>query len=142
MLLIDDILFSPVKGVMWIFRQIHELAEDELAGEADRIRESLTDLYMLLETGQITEDEFEQQEAVLLDRLDALDEEDDMLGDEPGDDEDDEYEDDEYEDDEYEEDDEDDDDEEDDDEEDDEDDDDEEDDDEEDDEDEPEGTTK
>ncbi|AUG98570.1 gas vesicle protein GvpG [Prodigiosinella confusarubida] len=138
MLLIDDILFSPVKGVMWIFRQIHELAEDELAGEADRIRESLTDLYMLLETGQITEDEFEQQEAVLLDRLDALDEEDDMLGDEPGDDEDDEYEedDDEEDDDEEDDDDEDDDDEDDDDEEDDDDDEDD------DDEDEPEGTTK
>ncbi|MCK9636532.1 MAG: gas vesicle protein GvpG [Methylobacter tundripaludum] len=66
---------------MWIFRQIHELAEEELAGEADRIRESLTELYMQLEAGQITEEEFEQQEAVLLDRLDALDEEDDMIGD-------------------------------------------------------------
>ncbi|MCK9395229.1 MAG: gas vesicle protein GvpG [Methylobacter sp.] len=81
MLLVDDILFSPVKGIMWIFRQIHELAEEELAGEADRIRESLTELYMQLEAGQITEEEFEQQEAVLLDRLDALDEEDDMIGD-------------------------------------------------------------
>jgi hypothetical protein len=81
MLLVDDILFSPVKGIMWIFRQIHELAEEELAGEADRIRESLTELYMQLETGEITEEEFEQQEAVLLDRLDALDEEDDMIGD-------------------------------------------------------------
>jgi len=36
---------------------------------------------MQLEAGQITEEEFEQQEAVLLDRLDALDEEDDMIGD-------------------------------------------------------------
>lgn len=81
MLLVDDILFSPVKGILWIFRQVHELAEEELAGEADRIRESLTELYMQLEAGQITEEEFEQQEAVLLDRLDALDEEDDMIGD-------------------------------------------------------------
>ncbi|MDP3589165.1 MAG: gas vesicle protein GvpG [Methylobacter sp.] len=81
MLLVDDILFSPVKGILWVFRQIHELAEEELAGEADRIRESLTELYMQLEAGQITEEEFEQQEAVLLDRLDALDEEDNMIGD-------------------------------------------------------------
>ena len=86
MLLVDDILFSPVKGIMWIFRQIHELAEEELAGEADRIRESLTELYMQLETGEITEEEFEQQEAVLLDRLDALDEEDDVIGDADADD--------------------------------------------------------
>lgn len=102
MLLVDDILFSPVKGIMWIFRQIHELAEEELAGEADRIRESLTELYMQLETGEITEEEFEQQEAVLLDRLDVLDEEDDVIGDADADDneedEDDEYDEDEDED--------------------------------------------
>ncbi|MDD5271137.1 MAG: gas vesicle protein GvpG [Methylovulum sp.] len=81
MLLVDDLLFSPVKGIMWIFKKVHELAEEELTGEADRIRESLTELYMLLETGQITEEEFEQQETLLLDRLDALDEDDNMIGD-------------------------------------------------------------
>jgi len=42
MLLVDDILFSPIKGINWIFKKIHELAEEELSGEADRIRESLT----------------------------------------------------------------------------------------------------
>jgi len=88
MLLVDDILFSPIKGINWIFKKIHELAEEELSGEADRIRESLAELYMQLETGEISEEEFEQQEAVMLDRLDALDEEDDLIGDE--DDEDDE----------------------------------------------------
>jgi hypothetical protein len=36
---------------------------------------------MQLETGEITEEEFEQQETLLLDRLDALDEEDDIIGD-------------------------------------------------------------
>ena len=58
-----------------------------MAGEADRLRESLTDLYMMLETGQITEAEFDEQEAALLDRLDALNEEDDVIGD-PGDEDD------------------------------------------------------
>lgn len=80
MLLVDDILFSPIKGINWIFRKIHELAEDELEGEADRIRESLTELYMRLETGEITEEEFEAQETLLLDRLDALNEDDDVIG--------------------------------------------------------------
>jgi hypothetical protein len=80
MLIVDDILLFPVKGINWIFKQIHELAEEELTGEADRIRDNLTDLYMLLETGQITEEEFEQQEKELLDRLDNLQEEDDMIG--------------------------------------------------------------
>ena len=80
MLIVDDILLFPVKGINWIFKQIHEIAEEELEGEADRIRDSLTELYMLLETGQITEEEFEQQEKELLDRLDNLEEEDDMIG--------------------------------------------------------------
>ena len=88
MLLVDDILFSPIKGINWIFKKIHELAEEELSGEADRIRESLTELYMQLETGEISEEEFEQQEALLLDRLDALDEEDDLIGEDNNNDED------------------------------------------------------
>ena len=81
MLLVDDILFSPIKGINWIFKKVHELAQEELVGEADRLRESLTELYMQLEAGQITEEEFEQQETLLLDRLDALDEDDNMIGD-------------------------------------------------------------
>ncbi len=89
MLLVDDILFSPVKGINWIFKKIHELAEEELSGEADRIRDTLTELYMQLETGEITEEEFEQQETVLLDKLDALDEEDDLIDDDDDDDDDD-----------------------------------------------------
>ncbi len=88
MLLVDDILFSPIKGINWIFKKVHELAQEELVGEADRLRESLTELYMQLEAGQITEEEFEQQETLLLDRLDALDEDDNMIGDAEDEDED------------------------------------------------------
>ena len=96
MLLVDDILFSPIKGINWIFKKVHELAQEELVGEADRLRDNLTELYMQLEAGQITEEEFEQQETLLLDRLDALDEDDNMIGDaedEEGDEEDEEDED-------------------------------------------------
>ncbi len=87
MLIVDDILFFPVKGINWIFKQIHEIAEEELAGEGDRIRNSLTELYMMLETGQITEEEFDQQEKVLLDRLDTLEEDDDIIDNETGEEE-------------------------------------------------------
>jgi hypothetical protein len=85
MLLIDNILFSPVKGIHWIFKEVHKLAEEELSGESDRIRESLVELYMQLETDQITEEEFDRQESDLLDRLDTLDEDDAMIGDGDGD---------------------------------------------------------
>jgi hypothetical protein len=54
MLLVDDILFFPVHG------------------EATSITEQLRILYMQLETGRITEAEFEAGEKVLLDRLDLI----------------------------------------------------------------------
>jgi|TARA_B110000503_G_scaffold105435_1_gene157308 hypothetical protein len=82
MLIVDNILFSPVKGIHWIFKEVHKLAEEELSGESDRIRENLVELYMQLETDEITEEEFDRQESGLLDRLDALDEDDVMIGDE------------------------------------------------------------
>ena len=80
-------------GIHWIFKEVHKLAEEELSGESDRIRESLVELYMQLETEKITEEEFELQESGLLDRLDALDEDDVMIGDEDEDEYEDEYED-------------------------------------------------
>jgi hypothetical protein len=72
MFLIDDVLMSPVKGVLWVFREIHDAAQQELAGESEAITAALSELYMKLEIGQITETEFDAQEKVLLDRLDRL----------------------------------------------------------------------
>ena len=72
MFLIDDLLVSPVKGVLWVFREIHDAAQQELAGESEAITGALSELYMKLEIGQITETEFDAQEKVLLDRLDRL----------------------------------------------------------------------
>ncbi|MFA5111275.1 MAG: gas vesicle protein GvpG [Desulfobaccales bacterium] len=74
MLLIDDILTFPIKGIFWIFKEIHNAAQQEQEGEADRITARLTELYMMLETGQITETEFDAQEKELLDRLEQLQE--------------------------------------------------------------------
>ena len=61
MLLIDDILMSPCKGLLWVFQEIHKNAAEELDGEAERIRDELTVLYMMLETEQIAEDEFDRR---------------------------------------------------------------------------------
>lgn len=72
MLLIDDLLLSPVKGILWIFREIHDRAQEEIAQEPDRLAQQLRTLYMELETGAISEAEFERQEKILLDRLDAI----------------------------------------------------------------------
>ena len=72
MLLIDDILLSPYRGLFWVFKEIHKAALEEVEGEAARIRNELTDLYMMLETEQIDEEEFDRREGPLLDRLDEL----------------------------------------------------------------------
>jgi hypothetical protein len=72
MLLVDDILLFPVRGILWIFKEIGGIAQEELAGEATAITEQLRILYMQLETGRITEAEFEAGEKVLLDRLEAI----------------------------------------------------------------------
>jgi hypothetical protein len=72
MLLIDDILFSPVKGILWVFGEISKVAHEGLADEAKSITESLRQLYMELETGRIPEEEFDTRERELLDRLEVL----------------------------------------------------------------------
>lgn len=71
MLLVDDILCFPVTSILWIFREIHNAAREELADEPEAFAQQLRTLYMQLETGAITEVEFDSQEKVLLDRLDA-----------------------------------------------------------------------
>ena len=72
MLLVDDILFFPVQGILWVFKEIGKIAQEELAGEASTITEQLRLLYMQLETGRITEQEFDAEEKLLLDRLDEI----------------------------------------------------------------------
>ena len=76
MFLIDDILLSPIHGIFWVVRKAHEAAQRELESEKDNITARLTELYMRLETKQITEEEFDAQEKALLDRLDQLDKRD------------------------------------------------------------------
>ena len=71
-LILDDILTSPVRGIFWIFREVCHAAEQELAGEAENITARLTELYMMLETQRITEAEFAAEEKALLDRLEQL----------------------------------------------------------------------
>ena len=72
MLLVDDILLLPFRSLMWIFKEIDNAVEKDLAAEPEAITARLGELYMMLETGQISETEFDAAEKVLLDRLDVL----------------------------------------------------------------------
>jgi hypothetical protein len=87
-LLVDDLLLAPIRGFLWVFEKIHDAAQEEIAGEAEAVTAELRELYMMLETGKITEAEFGERERTLLDRLDAIH----ARGSEPDEDEGDEHE--------------------------------------------------
>lgn len=74
MLIVDDALLFPVRSIFWIFREVHNAAEQELANESEAITAELSELYMMLETGRIDEEEFDAREKALLARLDKLQE--------------------------------------------------------------------
>ena len=75
MFIVDDLLFSPVSGVLWIFNKIHEAAQQEMVTQAETITAELRELHMMLESGGISTSEFDAREKELLDRLEDMEEE-------------------------------------------------------------------
>jgi len=69
--LIDDILLAPLKGVVWLGKQINEVIEKEVSDEG-RIKEKLMELQLRFELDEIDEEEYNRQEKELLARLDAI----------------------------------------------------------------------
>ena len=61
---------GPIKGALWVMRQVHEAAEAEFY-DPGAIKRALVALERQLDAGEIDEETFEQAEALLLDRLDA-----------------------------------------------------------------------
>jgi Gas vesicle protein G len=59
---------APLKATMWVAEQVSEQAMRELYDEG-RIRQELEELERLHDAGQISDDEYESNEEVLLDRL-------------------------------------------------------------------------
>jgi Gas vesicle protein G len=78
-----------LESIMFICREIHNAAVQEIASEADAIRAELSQLYLALEAGSLAEEAFDARESDLLDRLDEIEERGVLEGAE-GDDEDDE----------------------------------------------------
>jgi hypothetical protein len=72
MLLLDKLLLSPLSATIWAARQVHKAIQQERAAEPARITADLSELYMMLETGRITEAQFNAREKEVLDRLDRL----------------------------------------------------------------------
>jgi len=71
MFLIDSILLAPVKGVIWLGKKVNEVGEKKLYDEGS-IKEELMALQLQFELDEINEQEYDQKEKELLDRLDAV----------------------------------------------------------------------
>ena len=74
MFILDDILLSPLKGLTWIAQQIDEVANKELTDEG-QLMDKLMELQLRFELDEIDVDEYSKLEHELLERLDAIREE-------------------------------------------------------------------
>ena len=70
--LLDDLLLLPlrlpVSGFTWIMKQIQTMANEELLNDQPG-KERLIELQMRLEVGEITEEEYAREEAVVFQAL-------------------------------------------------------------------------
>ncbi len=72
--LADDVLLFPFKSILKVFQEIYKAAIEEVKAEAGAIRNELSQLYLALEAGAVSEDAFDDRERELLDRLDTIEE--------------------------------------------------------------------
>lgn len=71
MLLIDDILFGPLKGVIFLANKINEVIEKETSDEG-AIKERLMALQLKFEMDEIDEEEYDKREDELLKTLERI----------------------------------------------------------------------
>ena len=72
MFLLDDILLSPVKGLMTIARKVREIAKNDSENQEKDILNSLSELHQQFELKTIGSEQFDERETGLLDQLDAI----------------------------------------------------------------------
>ncbi|MEN6454463.1 MAG: gas vesicle protein GvpG [Prolixibacteraceae bacterium] len=71
MLIIDDILLSPLKGLIFLGKKINEIIEKEMSDEG-KIKERLMELQLKYEMDEISEEEYDRKEEELLDWLEQI----------------------------------------------------------------------
>ncbi|ABQ27004.1 gas vesicle protein GvpG [Geotalea uraniireducens] len=69
--LLDDILLSPIKGLVWVADKLKDMAESEMTDDS-RIHEELLELQMRFELDEMTEEEYLSKEAELMARLEEI----------------------------------------------------------------------
>ena len=68
MLLIDDLLGLPFSGFGFVLRTLQRVAEEQYTDDAP-IKEQLLELQLKLESGEISEEEYTEQEASIIREL-------------------------------------------------------------------------
>jgi hypothetical protein len=69
--LLTSPVLGPIRGVHWLATKVTEAAEGEVLDES-KVRGELLELQMRLEMGEITEEEYDEQERVLVERLNTI----------------------------------------------------------------------
>jgi len=69
--LLTSPVLGPIRGVHWLATKVTEAAEAELLDE-DRVRNKLLELQMRFDMGEISEEEYDEQEKVLVEQLNAI----------------------------------------------------------------------
>ncbi len=70
-LVVDDVLLAPVTIPAWICKKIHDVGETEMT-DTGAVHEELLELQMRFELDELTEEEYQQREAELLQRLEDI----------------------------------------------------------------------
>jgi hypothetical protein len=71
MLLIDDILLAPLKGIIFLGKKIDELVQKEFSDEG-RIKERLMELQLKFEMDEIDVEEYDRRETELLEMIEQI----------------------------------------------------------------------
>jgi uncharacterized membrane protein len=69
--ILDDIMLAPVKMLIWLAEKVEEAAEEEVNDES-KWHERLLELQIKYELGEITEEEFEREEELVMERISAI----------------------------------------------------------------------
>ena len=68
MLFLDDLLLAPITGFKFILRTVQRIAEEQYTDDAP-VKEQLLELQVLLDSGEIGEEEYVQREGEILRQL-------------------------------------------------------------------------
>lgn len=70
--MLGSILLSPISGLGFIFNEIAKAVDEDREARRKQTMAELTELHRSFEQGAIAESAFDEQEKLLLDRLDSL----------------------------------------------------------------------